>query len=113
MSGIAGIANIPTTEQELLLWATNHATHHVNINQAIFRLTDINLPNFILDPINPDDIGVWEAQHQIEHNNMDAILGITGFDLSEVDFKKTEYLAGWIQLNFNEHYIASNLLGIG
>lgn len=113
MSGIAGIANIPTTREELLVWATNHATHHVDINRSLYQLTGINLPDFILDPIDPDNTGVWEAQHQIEHDNMDAILGITGFDLSEVDFKKTEYLTGWIQLNLSEHYQAANVLGIG
>ena len=113
MSGIAGIANVPTTPEDLKVWATTHATHHVNINEAIYQLTGANLPVFVLDPIDPENTSVWEDQHQVMHNNQNQILGIDGFDLSEVDFTNAEYLTGWTQLNFSEHLQASNILGIG
>ena len=113
MSGIAGIFNIPRTPEELKVWATVHATHHININTAIYQLTGINLPGFVLDPIDPENTSVWEDQHQVMHDNQNQILGIAGFDLSEVDFTNQELLTGWIQLNSNEHYQASNILEIG
>lgn len=113
MSGIATLFNVPTTVEELGSWATAHMAHHRDINRGIYQLTGISFPEFILDPIDPRDTNVWEDQHQLMHTNMDAVLGIGGFDLSNVDFTKPELLAGWIQLNANEHYQASNILQIG
>ena len=113
MSGIANIFNVPATEAELASWASAHMSHHRDVNRRIFELTGIALPEFVLDPIDPRDTHVWEAQHQIMHTNMDTILDISGFDLSEVDFTNRDALTGWITLNANEHYIAANVLGIG
>ena len=115
MSGIAALFNVPTTPEELLQWATAHATHHRDVNRRIYEVSlgHIVLPEFLLDPINPKDTGVWEAQHQIIHQDMDAVLSINGFDLSSVDFTNSEALTGWIQLNANEHYQAATALGIG
>ena len=113
MSGIAGIFNVPGTPEELLLWATTHATHHRDINRAIYNRTGIVLDEFVLDPIDPDNTTVWEDQHQVMHSQMDSVLGIGGYDLSEVNFKDPTLLNGWIQLNSNEHYIAANILEIG
>ena len=113
MSGIANIFNVPGNEAELASWASAHMTHHRDINRAIFEQTGISLPEYVLDPIDPQDTGTWEAQHQVMHTNMDIVLGIDGFDLSEVDFTDKDSLAGWIALNSNEHYIAANTLGIG
>ena len=113
MSGLANIFNVPSTAEELAVWATAHMTHHRDINRRIYELTGVSLPEFVLDPFDPADTGVWESQHQIMHTNMDLILNIDGFDLSEVDFTDPETLPGWITLNANEHYIASNVLGIG
>lgn len=113
MSGIAAILNVPAAPEELALWATSHASHHRDIIRRIFELTGQPLNEFILDPIDPNDTDVWEAQHQIMHQQMDTILGISGFDLSQVDFSKPELLDPWVQLNFQEHLQASNILEIG
>ena len=113
MSGIAGIFNVPATPEELMVWATTHAAHHRDIIRSIYNRAGILLDEYIIDPINPNDTGVWEDQHQIMHSQMDSVLGISGYDLSEVNFKDTKLLNGWIQLNANEHYIAANILEIG
>lgn len=113
MSGIAGVFNVPGSPEELMIWATTHAQHHRDIIRAIFNRTGIQLNEFILDPIDPEDTGVWEDQHQVMHAQMDHVLGIAGFELSEVNFKDPTLLSGWINLNANEHYIASNVLEIG
>lgn len=113
MSGVAALFNVPTTPTELDVWASVHASHHRDINRAIYQLTQVALPEFVLEPINPKDTGVWEAQHQQMHQNQDAILGIDGFDLTGVDFTNPELLTGWIQLNSSEHFQAANTLGIG
>ena len=113
MSAVAALFNVPSNAQELSTWATAHATHHRDINRVLYQLTGANLAEFVLDPIDPGNTGVWEDQHQVMHQNQNAILGIQGFDLSEVDFKNQDLLTGWITLNANEHFQAANILGIG
>lgn len=113
MSALAALYNVPTTENELAAWASAHMTHHRDLQRVIYEITGGNMPEFILDPIDPNNTGIWEDQHQAMHNNMDAVLGIAGFDLTGVDFKDTGLLTGWIQLNNAEHYAAANILGIG
>ena len=113
MSGVAALFNVPTTPAELEAWASAHASHHRDINRVIYQLTKVSLPEFVLEPINPKDTGVWEDQHQQMHQNMDAILGISGVDLTNVDFTNPQLLTGWIQLNSTEHFQAANILGIG
>ena len=113
MSGIAGIFNVPTTLADLQTWATNHASHHRNIIRRIYEVTGASLPEYVLDPIDPEDTYVWEAQHQLMHQDMDLVLNIAGFDLTGVNFKDKDLLPGWITLNSNEHYQASNILEIG
>ena len=115
MSGIANLFNVPTTRAELDAWSSAHMAAHRDINRRIYELTGgaIVLPEYILDPINPNDTGVWEDQHQIMHQDFDAVLGINGFDLTNVDFKNTASLTGWINLHANEHYQASAVLKIG
>ena len=113
MSGVAALFNVPGTNAELSTWASAHASHHRDIIRRIYELTGVNLPQWVLDPINPSDTGVWENQHQQMHQIMDAVLGIDGFDLTSVDFKNQEALSGWITMHSNEHFQAANILEIG
>lgn len=113
MSGIANLYNVPNSDSERAEWSFSHAAHHRDINLAIYNALKIALPEYLLDPLNPNDTGVWEYQHQLMHDNNNAILGIQGQDLTEVDWKNQRLLAAWIWLNVNEHVQAANILGIG
>lgn len=113
MSAIANLYNVPSTQNELDNWAFAHMAHHRDINRRIFELTQVRLPEYVLDPVNPRDPYVWLYQHQQLHNEMDALLGISGNDLLDVDFSDRDELAGWIWLNSSEHFQASNILEIG
>jgi hypothetical protein len=113
MSGIANLYNVPSTDEERASWSFSHMAHHRDINARIYLLVKIALPEYIIDPVNPDDPGDWEYQHQLMHDNQNAILGITGQDLTGVDWKNQNLLAAWIFLNGNEHFQASAILEIG
>ena len=113
MSNVAALFNIPTTDTELLAWSSAHATHHRDVIRRIYELTGINLQEYVLDPINPNDTGVWAYQHQLMHQAMDYVLAISGFDLTGVDFKDHDLMEGWIELHGNEHYQAAGTLEIG
>lgn len=109
---IASIANIPSGPEQLAWWAWGHMAHHRDINRRILEITTIALPEFVLDPINPEDMGTWIDQHQQMHNNMNRILGLSGNDLLNVDWQDQAQLSSWIWLNFTEHLAASQSLGV-
>lgn len=113
MSGLADLANVPGSDEERAQWSFAHMSHHRDINRRIYELVKVALPEYILDPIDPNDDGTWEYQHQLMHDNFNELLGIQGQDLTGLDWKDKNLLAAWIQLDFNEHYQASNILEIG
>lgn len=113
MSGIANLANVPSTDSERADWSFAHMAHHRDINEKIYVLTKLALPEYILDPVDPNDTGTWEYQHQLMHDAQNEILGIDGQDLTGINWKDQNILSGWVFLNFNEHYQASQILLIG
>lgn len=113
MSGLADLYNVPTTDEERAQWSFAHMAHHRDINARIYSLIKVALPEYILDPVNPDDTGQWEYQHQLMHDTQNELLGISGQDLTGVDWKDERLLAGWIWLNASEHYQAAATLEIG
>jgi hypothetical protein len=113
MSGLASLFNVPSTDEERAQWAFAHMAHHRDINARIYTLIKVALPEYILDPIDPNDSGTWEYQHQLMHDNQNQLLGISGQDLTGIDWNDQRLLAGWIFLNSSEHYQASNILEIG
>jgi hypothetical protein len=113
VSGIASLFNVPSTDEERAQWAFAHMAHHRDINLRIYTLVKVALPEYVLDPIDPNNVGTWEYQHQLMHDNQNQILGIDGQDLTGLDWKNENELAAWVQLNSSEHLQASDILGIG
>ena len=101
MSGLANLFNVPLTDNERASWTFSHMAHHRDINLAIYNLTKIALPEYILDPVDVNDPGQWEYQHQAMHDNQNQILGIQGQDLTGIDWKNQQLLTAWIFLNSN------------
>lgn len=110
---LAGIFNIPGTPQEMAQWSFDHAAHHADINRLIFQIFRITISSFVLDPLPTNGMGGWLYQHQQLHTTMDGILGIGGFDLTDVDFNDKGQFAGWIWDNAQEHLQAADLLQLG
>ena len=112
MSGLANLYNVPTSDSERAQWSFSHMAHHRDINAKIYLLLKIALPEYILDPVNLDDTGTWEDQHQLMHDTQNQLLGINGQDLTGIDWKNQNLLAAWIFLNASEHFQASEILEI-
>lgn len=110
--GLATLYNAPADIESLMTWSFSHAGHHTQIIQ--FTLTQKNtiLTPYILDPLNPDDMLLWEYQHQIMHNQMNSVLGIAGQNLVGIDWKDPEALSDFIDVNASEHLQANTILGI-
>ena len=113
MSGVAGLFNVPSTPQEMSTWSFVHAAHHVDINRILYRLLNVSLDAFVLDPFDPAKPDGWLQNHQTMHKQMDELLGIAGYNLLAVDMDDEGQFAAWIALNADEHFKAANLLGLG
>ena len=110
---LAGLYNDIVDDQSLQHFSFINADQHTQIIDAIARKYNVALPVYILDPISTNNPANWLYTHQAAHNDMNAILGIAGNDLTDVDFKNKEQVASWVWLHAQEHYQASNKLGIG
>jgi hypothetical protein len=116
MSGIAALYNIPSTPQAFAQWMFAHKAHHLDIINQIYINYHVTMPEFILDPFNPDDPNstrTWSYDHQEMHRIQNQILGIAGFDLLNVNWQDENEVAAWIELNAIEHFQASEKLRIG
>lgn len=113
MAGIAALLSVPETPEQMLEWSFAHNVHHQLIAASVFSLAGVSLPVYPLDPINLVDFGGWLAHNQTIHTAQNAVLGISGFDLSDVDWRNRAQFAHWIAQHASEHYQASTLLQIG
>lgn len=87
----------------------------VNIGDSIqfLPVAPVNLTQFILDPMDPDNLGMWFYQHQEMHNQVNALLATTGYDLLSYDWDDPDEFAEWLRLNGDEHTRINAALNIG
>jgi len=111
--GLPSIFSQPSTADDWRAWSFNHAANHYDLISAVALQKSQNLTQFCLDPMNPDDIGFWLYQHQETHNQINAVLGTSGFDLLSLDWEDKEAFAEWCLLNATEHQRLSAALGVG
>ena len=109
---IALISTVPTNPTLFQEWSFSHMVHHRDIIRRIREVYGNILPEYIIDPVNLNDAESTLYNHQTMHNNQNAVLGIDGNDLLEVDFRDVEQLAAWVFLNYSEHQQANQILGI-
>lgn len=91
------------------------AALNINIGDNILFAGQNSMPlaQYILDPMDPNDLGIWNYQHQTMHNQLNALLGTQGFDLLSLDWQDPAQFAEWLRLNASEHQRLSALLGVG
>jgi hypothetical protein len=110
---LAALFNVPQTQDQLAQWSFVNAAAHADIVRVVFQNRNTALASYVLDPINPDDLETWLYQHQVMHQQMDAVLGIAGFDLLDVDWTDRGQFAAWIQSHASEHVQAGQILNLG
>jgi hypothetical protein len=110
---IAALYNIPSDRITLQRYGFHNRDSHDLASDAVFKLTGIAPPRYLLDPIPINDFKSWAYTHQAAHNSINAALGLPGNDLTDVDPTKPEQLASWVQLHAFEHVQWGIFLGIG
>ena len=73
----------------------------------------MGLDQFMLNPVDPNDLGLWLYQHQTMHDQANAALGTKGYNLLDLDWKDESQFAMWLRLNGDEHQRISGALGVG
>lgn len=109
---VADIFNIPGDAAQLASWAMLHMIWHRSCNVEIFRQHNIILPEFILAPINTEAADGFLENHQTMHNNLDAILGVSSYDLMNVAWNDENQRIGWFQAHAQLTRQEANKLGI-
>lgn len=113
MSLIVLYENPLASPDQLATWSFSNAASHRDINRVIFGLTGDILPDFVLDPFDPRDMTIWLYQHALMHNAQNAVLGIAGFNLSNVNWGDQADLDAWLWNHGQEHYQAAAILELG
>lgn len=109
---VADIFNLPGNAQELQSWSTLHMIWHRDMNRRVFQVFNIVLPEFILDPADFSTRSDFLQAHQTMHNNLDALLAVASYNLTDVDMEDPSQRAGWFQAHAELTRTESNTLGV-
>jgi len=103
----------PESADEWSTWGFNHAANHYDWVAQIQSQKGVQIDRFVLDPVDPNDLGMWLYNHQVMHDQVNAVLGTQGFNLLSLDLQDPNELAMWLRLNGDEHVRISAALGVG
>lgn len=109
---LANLLNSPNSDAEWAIWGFAHKDSHDLIRQAIQKKYGVNLDQYVLFPIDRDEIGTFLNNNQQAHDDFNGVLGTRGSDLLEVNLNDAAQKQSWIYLHYQEHYTASNALGV-
>lgn len=109
---LVNLLNVPRTPSELNQWSWENKSSHLRIIQAIQQQKGITLQQYLLDPINENDIPTFLEREQQQHNDMNQALGLQGSDLDSVDWKDEKQREAWFWQDYQEHLDAESALKI-
>jgi hypothetical protein len=112
---LAQLGSVPRTNADLQAWTFANVTSHRDIIAAIMAQKKVQLQEFIIQPFDPRDPVNFQAflnAHASMHQQMDAVLGLQSYNLSEVDWNDQSQLAWWMNTHYTEHEAASTVLGV-
>ena len=111
--GLPLLFRVPDAPEDWRAWSFNHAANHNDWIPAVQRLKNLQITQFLLDPVDVSNLGMWLYSHQEAHNQANSALGSQGFDLLSYDLNNPDDLQEFIELNATEHQRISGTLGIG
>jgi hypothetical protein len=106
---IANLFFVPQTPEQEAAWSFSHLANHRDFIRTVQQKFGIVLPEYAIDPFGDDVADL----HQTLHNDLDSLIGVQGFDLSEVNWKDPQQRAAWIFLNATLHQQEGAILGVG
>ena len=110
---ILELTQYPRTKTDWARWAFCNMAHHRDIIRLITRDQNIQLDEYVLDPIDRANFPRWLEGHQIMHNQMNAALDVESTALNQVNLRDPEDVANWLLRHANEHIRAGDILNLG
>ena len=96
--------NTPHDPGTLAEFSSVHQFDHFEISRGLFEKLNVTAEVPPLDPIPVRfDLFTWLMNHQFVHNQANGYLGLSGFDLTGVDFTQREQFLIWTRYNALEH----------
>ncbi len=108
---LPGLSNIPHTPEDWNIWAYHHRDSHDRIRRGIKQTLGVNLTDYQVEPINPNDMRSFLQRNASLHGDMNGALGLQSTNLLDADLSKPNELEAWIKLHAQEHYFAEAKLG--
>lgn len=109
---LVDLLNTPKNEAEWEIYSFSNREQVSEIRQAIKVQKNTILRDYVLYPINFDNIKFWLQNNQQAHLDFNAVLGLQGSDLQDVDIKEPNQLQSWVWINYQELFSASAALHI-
>jgi hypothetical protein len=107
--------NAPYDPGTLAEYGSVHQFDHFEIIRELFQKLGVTAEIPPIDPIPVEfqlDMLTWLMNHQFLHNQANGLLGLSGFDLTSVDFRNREQLLIWTRYNALEHYNMTQALAV-
>jgi hypothetical protein len=98
---IATLLSVPKQPSDWSVFSLSHALVHQQIRAGLLA-NGVRTGDYVLDPINPNEIAEWQQRVQQTHNEMNAALGLQSNSLEGADFSNESQTAAWIFLNWQE-----------
>ena len=109
---LAILQNTPHTPTDWYLFSWNHRDSHDRIRAAILKQNSVNLQDYQIDPIDPNNINQFLENNQSLHTEMNGILHLQSADLEDVNLKDEKQLEAWTRIHYFEHLYAEAQLQI-
>ena len=109
---LAVLLEVPETPDEWGRYAFHNQNQVFLIQQAILEQKGITLNPYVLFPLNLDVPTQWLQNNQSAHTDFNAVLGLQGHDIQDLDFNNPDEVAAWVNLNYNELFDASSALKV-
>lgn len=101
---LATIFNPIRTKDDLAEFVFSNQDSHILVCEQLQRVFNIQIPQFVLNPIPDGDTDLWSQVHQQSHNFINLYLGTTGQDYSGIDFfEDPQATDSWTQQHGFEH----------
>jgi len=100
---LADLINFATEGATAARWTLANMDLHRRSADAVQVQKNKTLQIYPVDPIFPGDWESWLQNHQQMHNDLNATLGISGNDFSQLDLNNKIAVDNWVQLHFEEH----------
>lgn len=108
---LPALNNIPKTSEDWLLWAWHHRDSHNRIRRAILKTYGVNLTDFQIEPINPNDMTSFLQNNSEMHDGMNSALNLQSANLQDANLQEPRELEAWIKLHALEHHDVEAKLG--